>query len=462
MTWPDRNELNRTAKMLVDSGRAASFDEAISILQTFVLQVDVGAALEHDPAGQAAIATLVNAGTRAFLGGVVVRADSDPILTDGWAEGLRLSDVVETFGGLMVDELDDDHPTVVVGTPQSPPAGNVVLWSTWRGWAGGIVDDPANRLVGDGLALSGVLAGGFGVSEAFQNCMGSVTAGHRDVGISVWRPDLNWREPDATGPALGWLPSRLWLLGLGHLGQGYAWSLGWLPYARPDGVLVYLMDTDRVIKGNLSTGLLLRPEDAGRRKTRVLADRLENLGMQTGIVERLFDETLWPDGDEPLLALVGFDKPEPRRQLGGLPDRPRFGRVVDAGLGAGPVEYSEMLIHTFPSQLDPATSFPEARPRRTEMAEAYSEELDRRIAAGDDPGEAACGMTTIAGITVGAAFVGAVAGALVIGDVLRHLHSGKELARLSFGLRNPAYVDLSENGLPGEYFNPGSTEPRPT
>ena len=37
-------------------------------------------------------------------------------------------------------------------------------------------------------------------------------------------------NPDAIGPSLVYLPSGLWLLGLGHLGQANAWALGCLPY----------------------------------------------------------------------------------------------------------------------------------------------------------------------------------------------------------------------------------------
>ncbi len=50
--------------------------------------------------------------------------------------------------------------------------------------------------------------------------------------------------------------------------------------------------------------------------------------------------------NEPVLALAGFDKIKPRRALGG-----KFGRVVDAGLGAGPTDYLDILIHAFPSPL---------------------------------------------------------------------------------------------------------------
>jgi hypothetical protein len=462
MTWPDRDSLHRTAKLLVDSGRASSPGEAVAILEGFVLQVDVGPGIENNPAAQAALATMVNAGHRAFLGGVEVRAEDDPVLTEGWVAGRRLSAAVAELGGRMTDTLSPDLPTVIVGQPTRPPAGRIVLRTTWRGWAGGVVEDPDDRLNGNGIVLAGVVAGALAVSETFQHVLGSPRAGRRDAGLSLWRPDLPWHDLAGAGPPLGWLPSCLWLLGLGHLGQGYAWSLGWLPYASPADVTVFLMDTDIVVRGNTATGLLLREEDVGRRKTRVVAARLEaEHGMRTAIVERRFDDTLWPSGDEPLLALAGFDHPGPRRQLGSeRGGEPRFGRVVDAGLGKGPVEYLDLLIHTFPSQLDLATAFPDRERPHAPMPVAYTAEIKRMIESGADAGDAACGMTEVAGISVAAAFVGAITGTLVIGDVLRHLHGGREIAVLSLDLRSPAYIDAPENTAPGPYFNPGSTTPR--
>jgi hypothetical protein len=462
MNWPDRDSLHRTAKLLVDSGRASSPDDAVAILESFVLQVDIGPGIENLPAAQAGLGTLVNAGHRAFLGGVAVRAEEDPVLTEGWAAGRRLSTVVAELGGRMTQALSPDIPTIVVGEPTRPSTGRIVLWTTWAGWAGGVVEDPNHRLDGDGMTLSGVVAGALGVSEAFQHVLGSSRAGHRNAGLSLWRPDLPWHDPDGIGPPLSWLPSTLWLLGLGHLGQGYAWSLGWLPYATPTDVMVFLMDTDIAIGGNKATGLLLRDADVGHRKTRVVAARLEgDLGIRTGIVERRFDDTLWPGDDEPLLALAGFDRPEPRRQLGGQRSgEPRFGRVIDAGLGSGPVEYLDMLIHTFPSQLDPATAFPDQERRTRSMPAAYAAEIERMVRTGTDIGDATCGMTQAAGISVAAAFVGAMTGAIVIGDVLRHMHGGREVAILSLDLRSPAYIDAPENTAPGTYFNPGSTAVR--
>jgi hypothetical protein len=61
------------AKVLIDSGLATTPDEARRHLEFLTLQVAVGTELlGNDPAAQAALATIVNAGRRAFLGGVEV------------------------------------------------------------------------------------------------------------------------------------------------------------------------------------------------------------------------------------------------------------------------------------------------------------------------------------------------------------------------------------------------------
>jgi hypothetical protein len=77
----------------------------------------------------------------------------------------------------------------------------------------------------------------------------------------LWRPDLDWRDPEAAGPALQYLPAGLWLLGLGHLGQAYAWTLGMLPYTAPGEAQFCLLDFDAVVEGNTATQLLVRSGD---------------------------------------------------------------------------------------------------------------------------------------------------------------------------------------------------------
>lgn len=450
LKWADPDHLNRTSKQLIDSGRAADPVEAEAILKGMVLQVAVGPGLEHNPSDQAALLTVVNAGHRAFLGGVRVKIEDDPVLTAGWGSGLHISDAILRFGGQLGDDHTPDHPTLAIGTPSREPIGRVTMWTTAHRWSGGLVQDRVARLRGDGITLAGVAAGALGVSESFQNCLGSVVAGRRDIGLSLWRPELDWRESEAAGPSLSWLPRSLWLLGLGHLGQGYAWSLGWLPYLRDSRATAYLVDFDPIVKGNLATGLLSFSGDLDMKKARVVADRLESRGLATAIIERRFDDSLLPVEDEPGLALAGFDDPAPRRLLGGG----RFARAIDGGLGAGHDEYLDIVLHTFPSQLDPEVEFATRSTTPRPLPAAYESEALRRIAEGVPDGDARCGMTAFAGIAVGAAFVGAVAGALVVADPLRLLHGGEEIAVLSIDLRSPGYVSVVANKYAGDYIPP--------
>ena len=49
-------------------------------------------------------------------------------------------------------------------------------------------------------------------------------------------------------------------------------------------------------------------------------------------------------------------------------------------------------------------------------------------------------MLDIAGVTVGAAFVGTIASTFVIGDILRLLHGGQNYAVITLDLRSPAGI----------------------
>ncbi len=304
--------------------------------------------------------------------------------------------------------------------------------------------------------MAGVVAGALGVCEAFQRSCGSTLANRRDVGISLWQPEADWLSPEAAGPPLAYLPTALWLLGLGHLGQAYAWCLGLLPYANPAALSVHVVDTDTLVRGNLPSGLLAREEDIGKRKTRVVAGRLESLGFKTAIVERLFDEDTHPAETEPSIALAGFDSPEPRRLLGGA----GFSRVIDGGLGGGVLDYLHMAIHTFPSQLDSAEQFESTRRVGVRRPDRYADELERLVEEGATRAEAECGITEIAGISVAAAFVGAIAAALVIADVLRSLHEGPELAIVSLDLRTPTRIAAVPNSSVAVLTNSGFTSAR--
>jgi hypothetical protein len=447
MNWDvTADTLHRTVKLLMDSGKARTPEEARSFLESRVLQVAVGREIGGDLAAQAALLTVINAGHRAFLGGVLVHLDGTPRLDVSWAAGLTLSEAVVRFGGQIVDHLDSARPTLAIARP-ADPVGAPLLYVTHRGWVGGVVESRDALLEGGGTEPAGIAAGALGLSEAFQHELGDPVPGRRDVGVSLWRPDLHWCDPRAIGSELLYLPASLWLLGLGHLGQAYGWVLGMLPYACPGDVSLGLVDYDGVVEGNLATQLLVRPDDVDRRKTRVVANALEALGFHTVIVERAFDENFHPDirRSEPTIALAGFDSRQPRLLLGD----DRLPWVVDGGLGTGAVEYLDIVVNTFPSPQDPAAAFPPARPRRTPLPDAYEAEIACQVEGGASDEAVRCGILAIAGVNIGAAFVGAFAATLVVSDVLRLLNGGEPFSVVHVDLRHPENLRAVPNTAPG-------------
>ena len=131
---------------------------------------------------------------------------------------------------------------------------------------------------------------------------------------------LDIGDAEALGIAVEYLPRDLWVLGLGHLGNAYLWSLATLPYTDPKEVEFALFDFDKVEKDNVETGIIFDAGQIGGFKTRGCDAWLDRRGFRTRLVERRFDGTFRrqyqdPPDKEPALALCGFDSNLPRRDL---------------------------------------------------------------------------------------------------------------------------------------------------
>ena len=367
-----------------------------------------------------------------------------------------MATAVETYGGEIVESLGCEHPTLVIGNVYQQPLGSVVLYATWEGWSGGVVEETKDRLAESReFPLAGMLAAALGVSEAFQNLRGHAVAGRRSTGLSLWEPQCDWRDEPAYGEPCLYLPKRLWLIGLGHLGQAYVWALGLLPYGDRSAVDLVLQDCDSIVKANRGTGMLSDDSSVGQRKTRVVAGRLEALGFNTAITERRFDSATRRSVDEPGVALVGVDDPAPRRLL----EEAGFDLIVDAGLGGGTRNYLDMLIHSFPSGVEAATAWAERLGSAASSVldqPAYldiHQQLTRTTELTD--GEIKCGIIEVAGASVGAAFVGCVAATFVLSEVLRALARGPRFEVLGVSLRSPHKPQVARNTHQGAPSNPG-------
>ena len=276
-------------------------------------------------------------------------------------------------------------------------------------------------------------------------------AGRRTIGLSLWRPEstVDWQSEAGCGPQLTYLPSRAWLIGLGHLGQAVLWTLGLLPYARPEEVLLVLQDTDVLVRANESTSLLTQSGMHGQKKTRAMAHWAEARGFQTVIQERPFAGDFRINDHDPRVAICGVDNALARAALEDV----GFSRVIEAGLGAGVHEHLAFQLHTFPAR---------RTAREQWRAGAHGQDMDALLAKPayqslNAEGLDACGLTQLAGRTVGASFVGAVVSALIVAELLRMGLDDQRYELIDGSLRSLSRRRAFKTERSQEPFNPGTT-----
>ena len=418
-TFFEPDSLHRVVKHVIDSGAVQTIADAEALFRGYRLRVEIGAAAAADRVGQATLLTAVALGRRVFLGGVSVVGDLGADLVTPLPLGQTLGDAVVALGA-RCDDVGRTSPTVVIDGGPSDRRQSFCVRTAAAGWRGGIlpIHSELAPAPGPAMPLAGMLSAALAVNEAYLFVNGGVpVCGRRVLGLSLWRPgaEADWLGEDPGEPGLMYLPSKLWLIGLGHLGQAYLWGLGVLPYRRPEELSLVLQDVDIITPSTESTSILTDAELVGQQKTRAMARWAERRGFKTGIQERLFDTTCRRQCREPGVALCGLDNREGRVAL----DRVGFDLVVDAGLGRGHRDFRTMRLHTLPGSR-PASEIWRAghvdelgaeRPRAyTRLMEAGV--LDR------------CGMTLLAGTAVGAPFVGAAAATLALSEILRLLHGG--------------------------------------
>jgi hypothetical protein len=267
------------------------------------------------------------------------------------------------------------------------------------------------------------------------------------VGLSLWdpAPECDWLGATVTEPVLSLLPARLWLIGLGHLGQAYLWALGLLPFARPQDLSLILQDIDIITPSTESTSILSDFTLINVKKTRAMAAWAERRGFSTVIHERLFDASFRRQDDEPAVALCGLDNGAGRQAL----DQVGFDFVVEAGLGRGHRDFRAIRLHTLPA------SRPASQIWRSVQADDQVE--DRPAYKGMLASGALdrCGVTLLAGRAVGAPFVGAVAATLAISEVLRLLHGGAVHELIDLDLKAPEYRSAVLTQQDFSALNPG-------
>ncbi len=438
-------ELSRISKLFVDRDQTASA-EALNRRRRFAVNLLCGPDVRHSYTLQLALLTAANVAQRCFPGAVAVSLEPDvanaPLLV--WPS------LNQSLGSALLSLVGQEAFTssgrrllghaVVFGDGTAPPGS---LRATFDGWIAKVGPAHATPPLPqrEYCSLAGVLAGSLAIAELFFAFADiNIAAARRTVALSLWRPDADVNTQEAIGVPVQFLPRDLWMLGLGHLGNAYLWSLATLPFQNPGEAEIYLNDFDKVEGPNLETGLLFTRGSVRRYKTRICAAWLETRGFQTRMIERPFDEHFRCRATEPKLALCGFDSNPPRRDLATA----GFTRVIESGLGGTAGNFDTIALHTLPNSRQPEELWPDLSSDEEARILAEQERVAR-----ENPGYRAvadneCGRYEVAGKSVAVPFVGAVASTLVLAEALRVFHQG------------PAYQDLklSLSGINTRFIQP--------
>ena len=421
---------SRITKAIVDAGIVPGWDDADAMLQGTRLRVNLASALSATPAGQAALLTAVATAMRCFE---CVEADCpvDMQLCCPLPIGATLGEAVRALGGMLAEGgMAPSTHTISIGAVACR-GFSIRCW--WDGWCAGVLPGDDSREVGEGWnSLSGIASAALAVREVFASAIGQPRAGRRASLLSLWR---SWEAPmaTATGPRELAIPNALWMVGLGHLGQGTAWALSFLPVV---GCPLAILQDDQIIEPeNEATCLLVRPGQLGWKKTRVVAHWLEAVGWQTRLIERRHDGNMRPSEFEPSLCLCGLDDPSPRRLIAAS----GYQYVIDGGVGHGPNDFQRLQVKVVRNgQADGLWSPGVSAERDVEalLAQPAYQNYARQ------PG--ICGALPLAQASVAVPFVGAFAGALTVATAIRIANLEDVPKSLQIELPAPDLVTVSD------------------
>ncbi|MGD9786052.1 MAG: hypothetical protein AB7E80_15700 [Hyphomicrobiaceae bacterium] len=431
----DHEHMHRTAKLFMDNGQASTQAEALDMLASFGLGVRISEKAQQTRNGQIALLTLVNAARRTFLGGIEVAGIIDAPLVAPLAEAPSLREAVEELGGKIVSTPSPSLPLALIGDVEHEGAGVPAWRLSWSGWSGGVIParDRSASYDDTAMPLAPAVAACACIGEAFSYHAGDhPMAGRRACGFSLWSPKSHWLDADAKGPGLAYLPSALWLIGMGNLGQATAWLLACLPYGDRAPVRLMLQDFDRIAPSNDSTSVLSSLALTGKRKTRIVASWLEQRGFDVAINEQRFGTWTRACPHDPQVAICGVDNPLTRAAL----EKAGFGLVVEAGLGAGPDGFRAFAVHTFPSEL-------KAEKLWTQEASSSAPNVAGKPAYQSlkAQGLDVCGLTQLASRSVGVPYVGLTAAAFGLSELLRRLHGGEACQSIVGSIVDPDAIE---------------------
>lgn len=393
-------KLSRITKSLTDSLNI-EFSHAEQRLASAYVAIIADENSRSSIAGQAALLTALATARKVFSHVVLITA-KDINLRCPIPGASTLVSAARILGAEISPELPSTATHTVIMNFSQPDRGFVVrCW--WDKWHSGILPSWDDRPLGEGWnPLVGSYSGALAIREIFAQILGSRVNPRSSV-ISIWEP---WKKAEdaESGPTKIFIPKTLWIVGLGHLGQGFLWNLGMLP---AHGEKLILQDYQYAGIENEATGLLTNHTSIGKRKTRVAADWVEQFGWKTELVERKFTSETTISPEDPSIVISALDMPQPRIDVLAA----GFTHMIDTGVGHGPVDFESSQIRVLPKGAPSSWKHGAEQIRQESLMDkpAY-----KAIAKTNQ-----CGAYQLANASVAVPFVGAVVGALAVTQALR-------------------------------------------
>lgn len=396
---------SRITKALTDANLESSFPAAEARLDAVLPCVVLDAGQALTAAGQAAVLTAIITARKCFGRVLLVSDRLDVPLLQPLPVGKTIGEAAAAFGADVSASIEGGVThRIGVGVPAPWHGWTVTTW--WDRWLSGTrtYGEPSGSC---SLALSGMFSGALAVRQLFANVLRTAPA--QEATVSLWEPMIPATR-ERRGPKGCTIPTRLWLAGLGHLGQAMVWGLVLLPL---EGERLAVLQDDQWIEDeNEPTSMLVTRADTGARprKVRLAAQWLDHAGWTTELIERRHRGDIHRTDHDPQILISGLDDVKPRRLLAAH----GFDYMLDAGIGRGAVDFEGIQVRTIPAGssieglwLD---SPDETRRDRLMTREAY-------YALEQDIGR--CGVVPLADASVSVPFVGAATAALVLAQLSR-------------------------------------------
>jgi len=429
---PSLEEPDRIAKYFADIGRAASFGEAEALLNEYAVHIQLGRDLSVPE--QTLLYTFINVAQRCFRGGITIIGDLGASNLVDVIPGETVGEACNYLGAILEQAAHPGAPIVAIRC--APSDSKVPVYHPVFGhWWGGVSCQPTTNQL-NGSALGAVLSAGLTAAAVFTYYdRGRARHCVQTHYMSAWSDTAGFGAGGAQvdGPRIQFLPADLWLAGLGHLGQAYAWLLSLLHYPKENGVRVVLQDDQVIETENRGTSVLCR-NNIGEQKTDVVKAWLEKCGFVCFRIERRLGPKFRREDEDPAICLAGLDNIAARRWLANA----GFDLLVDGGIGAKARSFSRIRVLTLPGPSTAAELWPDVEQTdQVPTTSAYRSLYD----AGIDT----CGVTQIANRAVAAPFVGTVASSVVIAQLLKPLHGEFPNHRWTCDLRSPSTLEHRSN-----------------